>query len=334
MSSEFLQYKTNRINELTSTYNTNYKNIVQYYNTLINIILRSSRPNKKNLINNITTVCNSNLNDLNKKYNSDILIIKAFIPKNVNIIKKSQALLIGCNYNDTPNQLYGCINDANNIKDFLISIGFNNNNIQLITDNTINKPTKNTILNAFKNLLMNTKAGDLIFLLFSGHGTYISDKNGDEATGYDQCIYTIDNQIIIDDDLKLLIQKYLNKDATLFALFDSCYSGSVLDLKHQYMDSLNYDKYIENSKQSKTNGNVIMISGCNDLQSSADSFINGNASGAMTWSFLDSFKNNKNLTFRTLVKTMRDALKNNGYEQIPQLSSGEFVDIDQIIFFK
>ena len=133
--------------------------------------------------------------------------------------------------------------------------------------------------------------------------------------------------------MKSLIQQYLNKDACLFALFDSCYSGSVLDLKHQYMDSLNYDKYIENSKQSKTNGNVIMISGCNDRQTSVDAFINGNASGAMTWSFLDSFKNNKKLTFRTLVKSMRDVLKNNGYEQIPQLSTGEFVDIDKSIFF-
>jgi hypothetical protein len=334
MESELALYKTNRINEITTIYNFNYKNITLYYTNLINGILRSSTPNKTNLINNITSVCNSNLNDLKKKYNSDISITKAFVPKNINIIKKSQALLIGCNYNDTPNQLYGCINDANNIKDFLISIGFNNNNIQLITDNTQTKPTKINILNTFKNILMNTKAGDLIFLLFSGHGTYISDKNGDEATGYDQCIYTVDNQIIIDDELKSLIQQYLNKDACLFALFDSCYSGSVLDLKHQYMDSLNYDKYIENSKQSKTNGNVIMISGCNDRQTSADAFINGNASGAMTWSFLDSFKNNKNLTFRTLVKTMRDALKNNGYEQIPQLSTGEFVDIDKSIFFK
>jgi hypothetical protein len=203
----------------------------------------------------------------------------------------------------------------------------------MITDNTQTKPTKSNILNTFKTMLMGTKSGDLIFLLFSGHGTYISDKNGDETTGYDQCIYTIDNQIIIDDELKSLIQQYLNKDACLFALFDSCYSGSVLDLKYQYMDSLNYDKYMEHKNESQTIGKVVMISGCNDKQTSADAFINGNANGAMTWSFLDSFKNNKNLTFRNLVKSMRDALKKNGYDQIPQLSTGEFMNIDKNIFF-
>jgi hypothetical protein len=32
-------------------------------------------------------------------------------------------------------------------------------------------------------------------------------------------------------------------------MFDSCFSGSVLDLKYQYMDSLNYDNYTENNKE-------------------------------------------------------------------------------------
>jgi hypothetical protein len=334
MSSELAQYKTNRINELTTTYKTNYAIITKYYNNLINNAMRSSFNDKQKLTNNITSVCNSNLNNLKKKYDSDVSLINAFIPKNIQILKKSKAILIGCNYIGTPNELNGCINDANNIKGFLISIGFDNNNIQMITDNTVNKPTKKNILDAFKTLLMNTKAGDLVFWLFSGHGSYVKDNNGDETSGYDQCIYTLDGKFILDDELKSLIQIYLHKDACLFALFDSCFSGSVLDLKYQYMDSLNYDKYIEHSNEDKTIGKVFMISGCNDKQSSADAIINGNASGAMTWSFLDSFKNNKNLTFRTLVKSMRDKLKMNGYQQIPQLSTGEFADIDQMVFLQ
>ena len=327
-------YKKNRITELTNTYKINYTNITTYYNNLINNAMRSSSNDKKKLINNISSVCNSNLNDLKKKYDSDVSLINAFIPKNIKILQKSKAFLIGCNYVGTPNALNGCINDANNIKEFLISIGFDNNNIQMLTDNTVTKPTKKNILDAFKTLLMNTKAGDLVFWLYSGHGSYIRDRNGDEVSGYDQCLYTLDKQFILDDELKSLIQSYLHKDACLFALFDSCFSGSVLDLKYQYMDSLNYDKYIELSKQAKTNGNVVMISGCNDKQTSADAFINGKSTGAMTWSFLDSFKNNKNLTFRALVKSMRDKLKTNGFDQIPQLTTGEFADIDQIVFLQ
>jgi hypothetical protein len=197
------------------------------------------------------------------------------------------------------------------------------------------KPTKTNILNGFKQLLMSAKAGDMLFWLFSGHGSYIRDTNGDEESGYDQCIYTLDNKFIVDDELKTIIQTYLKKDVTLFALFDSCFSGTVLDLKYTYLDSLNYDNYTEYNKEAETIGNVIMISGCNDKQTSADTVVDDKANGALTWSFLDSFKKNdpKSLTLRKLVQTMRDTLKKNGYEQIPQLSTGEFIDIDKPLFF-
>ena len=46
------------------------------------------------------------------------------------------------------------------------------------------------------------------------------------------------------------------------------------------------------------------------------------------------FKNKKdtNLTWRELVKTMRDKLKVSQFSQRPQLSCGTFIDIDQPIF--
>ena len=79
---ELALYKTNRINDITTIYNINYKNVTLYYSNLINGILRSSRPNKINLINNITSVCNSNLNDLKKKesmnfFNKNIYVLSS-----------------------------------------------------------------------------------------------------------------------------------------------------------------------------------------------------------------------------------------------------------------
>ena len=125
---------------------------------------------------------------------------------------------------------------------------------------------------------------------------------------------------------------YLKKNVTLVALFDSCFSGSVLDLKYQYLDSLNYDNYTENSKQLETQGNVIMISGCTDEQTSADSVFNNKANGAMTWSLLESLKSNPSCSWRELIKLMRDKLKTSSFTQIPQLSSGSFIDIDTQVF--
>ena len=141
-----------------------------------------------------------------------------------------------------------------------------------------------------------------------------------------------DLQGILDDELKSLIQTYLKPDVTLFAMFDSCCSGSVLDLKYQYLDSLNYDKYTENPNDLETVGNVFMISGCTDEQTSADAFINNKATGAMTWSLLEGLKQNPNCSWRELIKTMRDLLKKSQYTQIPQFSSGLFVNIDNKVF--
>ena len=115
-------------------------------------------------------------------------------------------------------------------------------------------------------------------------------------------------------------------------MFDSCCSGSVLDLKYQYLDSLNYDKYTENPNDLETVGNVFMISGCTDEQTSADAFINNKATGAMTWSLLEGLKQNPNCSWRELIKTMRDLLKKSQYTQIPQFSSGLFVNIDNKVF--
>jgi hypothetical protein len=51
------------------------------------------------------------------------------------------------------------------------------------------------------------------------------DENGDEFTGTDQCIVPIDLNIIVDDEIKSIIQDNLKEGVTLFALFDSCYDS-------------------------------------------------------------------------------------------------------------
>ena len=115
-------------------------------------------------------------------------------------------------------------------------------------------------------------------------------------------------------------------------MFDSCFSGSVLDLKYQYLDSLNYDKYTENDKDAITIGNVFMISGCTDEQTSADAVFDNKANGAMTWALLQSLNQTPTASWKELLKSMRDILKKSQFSQIPQFSSGKFVDIDTPVF--
>ena len=341
MNPELEIYKKNRISEFQNIYNTNVSSL---YSILVNSIRSTksarfmSQSVKQTNINNLITQYNANVNILKNALTQAITKIQNYIPKQINISNSNsnnnskKALLIGINYKGTNSELYGCINDVNCIKERIYKQGFTGKNINIITDLTPKKATRRNILEEFKNLLVNSKAGDFLFFAYSGHGFYTRDRNGDEKDGYDEMIVSCDLQCIIDDEIKSLIQSHLKSDVTLFALFDSCFSGSVLDLKYQYLDSLNYDTYTENPKVLETNGNVFMISGCTDEQQSADAFINGKANGAMTWSLLEGLKQKSVCSWRELIKTMRDLLKESQYTQIPQFSSGTFVNIDATVF--
>jgi hypothetical protein len=329
MSQELIQYKKCRLADLKNIYTSNCKNVIQYYNNIINIILNSRILNKIQQINSTKNVLESNINKLKVQYNSDCLTIQNFIPKQIKIDKAKKALLIGINYIGTKNELLGCINDVNAVKERITNQGFTC--VNTITDLTTKKPTKSNILTEFKKLLVNSQTGDLLFFMYSGHGSYALDRNGDEQDGYDELIVSSDLKGITDDEFKTIIQQNLKKDVTLFAMFDSCFSGSVLDLRYQYLDSMNYDNYTENNKEEITTGNVFMISGCTDEQTSADAVINNKPTGAMTWSLLQSLEQQK-LSWRELVKSMRDLLKISKFDQIPQFSSGLFVDIDAQVF--
>ncbi|KAG8921749.1 Ca(2+)-dependent cysteine protease, partial [Tulasnella sp. 418] len=74
-------------------------------------------------------------------------------------------------------------------------------------------------------------------LLVSGHGGFVKDKDGDERDGYDEAIYPADYKdqgVIIDDHLHSILVKNLPAGCRLTAIFDSCHSGTALDLPYVY----------------------------------------------------------------------------------------------------
>jgi hypothetical protein len=336
---ELLLFKKNAISKLQNEYNNKISILNNVLNNNIRFVQNKpfnqlNKQMKNYYINILIAKYRNDVAILTKQLNANIQYYNRFQPTKVNITNKKTALLIGINYTGTEHQLYGCINDVESVKTRLLNNGFLSNNITILTDLETNpnlKPTKNNILREFKQMLANSNPGDLLFLLYSGHGSYIIDKNGDEKDGYDEVIVPCDMQYILDDELKTIITQYLNDpNKTLFTMFDCCFSGTILDLKYQYLDSLNYDQYLENNKNSNTVGNVYMISGCTEHQTSADAFINNKSQGAMTWALLECLTTK--CTWRELIKKMRDLLKISQYEQIPQFASGNFVDIDSNVF--
>jgi len=332
MSVEFEKYKALKIKNLNNTFNINVRNLNIYYNNALNNIKRSrnTNANKNKLIQTLNNEVNNKYNLLKVQLKNDILFINNLVMPEIKNKKNNSALIIGINYTGTDNELYGCINDTNSINSLISNYNFQK--ISILTDNTEKKPNRANILDEFKNLLINSQSGDVLLFFYSGHGSYILDKNNNEKTGNDQLIIPCDLNEILDDELKSIIQTNLKKDVTLIALFDSCFSGSVLDLKYQYMDSLDKNNFTENINETETTGNVIMISGCSDVQTSNDATINNNNQGAMTWAFLEAFKSEKNITWRNLLIKMRDLLKKSNFDQLPQLTSGSFFNIDSHVF--
>ena len=338
--------------EITTKYNSDCQKLLDYCNSRIANILKSklSQKVKNNQILQIKNYFNKQSLILKNKLTADLaaLAIAQQAPQqqqaqNISLVItpkiNKKALCIGINYIGSQYVLNGCINDVNNIKSKLISnYGFLEPDILLLTDDTTSKikPTKTNMLTEIKNLLVNAKSNDLLFLCFSGHGSQTTDLNGDEKDRLDEMIITSDLQSITDDVLNSLIRTSIPTSSTnvsLFVLFDSCHSGTMLDLKYQYFDTLNNnDNLTLNEKNADTACNVVMISGCLDKQTSADAYINKQSQGAMTWSFLESLKTNPNITWKELIQSMRTLLSSSQYDQIPQLSSGKVLNLDAKVY--
>jgi hypothetical protein len=312
------------IEKLTTQYNNALKSLAQQLTNNINIInkYRVSNSIKNMMINNLRITYNNNVARLTKEYN-----MKKQQLQNMNTNNK-YALLVGINYRGTPYELYGCINDTTNCKEML-QTKYGYNNFIVITDETNKKPTRQTIISELTNLLRNSRSGDKLFFLFSGHGTSFRDQNGDETDNQDEVIVPLDLNCIIDDELFNIIKNNLKTNVSLFMLFDCCFSGTICDLKYNHLPNA-----FENNVE-LTNGNVIVISGCKDNQTSADAFVSYNgkdmSAGAMTFSFLQSITESPNTSLRSLLENMRNILNTNGFDQIPQLSSGKQIDINMLV---
>ena len=261
-------------------------------------------------------------------------------------IKK--AVLIGINYTNTENELYGCVNDAMNLKNMLKSkYNYKEENIKTILNE---EATRQTILQEITALVKEASKGDSLFLSYSGHGVSTTDRNGDEEDGKDELLVTSDNYGIFDDELKEILDTHLQEGVKLFALFDNCHSGTILDLPYQYFkkpskkdgaDNVSDDEsLIIHSKTIETKGDVICISGCRDDQVSMDAYINFEYTGAMTRSFIDALthhqdqdgqdQDGQDITWKSLLESMRTSLKSGNFEQVPQLTSGKKTDMNKV----
>ena len=138
-----------------------------------------------------------------------------------------RALLVGINYTGTTSQLYGCINDINNVSSYLYNTRKYNSFI-VLTDNTQVKPTKANILRAFDVLFSGVKSGDELWFHYSGHGSLLRDTNRDEESGFDSCICPLDYKksgLISDDVIRQMLAQRVPNGVKLYIVLDACHSA-------------------------------------------------------------------------------------------------------------
>jgi hypothetical protein len=226
---------------------------------------------------------------------------------------KSRAIVIGNNYFGSQYQLNGCITDARSLRNFLYQKGL----VSLSNCRLVVEASRKTTLDALRSLVLQSKVSnlDFVFFSYSGHGSYVRDTSGDETDGRDECICPVDfisAGMIMDDEMRSIIQDF-NPNTRVVIMFDSCHSGSALDLPYDvYGVKVNNDVF-------SNHPNIIFISGCMDEQTSADAYINNVYCGAMTTSFLEVIKKDITLTkdARRLIEQMNQYLIINGYTQRP-----------------
>ncbi|KAH7884201.1 caspase domain-containing protein, partial [Phlebopus sp. FC_14] len=243
---------------------------------------------------------------------------------------RKKALLIGINYTGQRRELHGCINDVKNVKRFLTSSwGYHDGDIVMLVDETNNPrqmPTRRNMIDAMRWLVKDAKPHDALFFHYSGHGGQVPDEDGDEIDGFDEVIYPVDYKtagIIVDDDLHRIMVRPLPSGCRLTAIFDSCHSGTALDLPYIYHSNgrLKGSHVTDSARARKaTSSDVISLAACKDDQTSADTVQRGVAVGAMSYAFVTSLTRKRVQSYQELLRSVREILRQN-YQQKPQLSS-------------
>lgn len=147
-----------------------------------------------------------------------------------------RAVVIGINKyavdlrTDRARDLDGAVNDAQAMVETLRTYhGFAPSEIQLLLDQ---QATREHILKALQDHLIDAaQPGDLSLFYFAGHGSYRANAASKEVDHRDETIVPVDSNRgaadIPDKELARLLNRALDRKASVVAIFDSCHSGSI-----------------------------------------------------------------------------------------------------------
>lgn len=260
-------------------------------------------------------------------FNNDVV----FTPKGL-----KKALLVGINYQkdatDT-NDLNGCVNDVNHLLTYITdNCHFVDKDITLLCSSE--DTTKEKIKNELRDLVYFSHQNPTseLWFSYSGHGAGMFSMNEEDNQCEVLCPSDYNtNGFIYDTWLREYFVNRLHPTTKLFILMDCCHSGTNVNLPYQLID----DKETEiNTKNNALLANVIKISGCQDAQTSMESYQYDiqEYRGALTSSFIQNATEIKGPIFNILCGNLRKDLREKGFKQIPMLSFSQLGDSKWSLF--
>ena len=248
----------------------------------------------------------------------------------------NRALLVGINAYPSPNRLSGCINDIDDMSEYLQSAsGFEEGDIQTIADK---QATTANILAALEAFASSLAPGDRALFHYSGHGAQMPTRTSGEIDGLDEVICPVDfdwsdEHAIRDDDFNRIFSP-VPEGVELVWISDSCHSGTLTKAmppfgmtykERRILPPERIRKEIEQASKAiavrhltpPTKLNVGLISGCRSDQTSADALIDGRYNGAATYYLLRALRADPTLPLGKVVQAAGQALNAAHYSQDP-----------------
>ncbi|KAN0136670.1 Caspase domain containing protein [Lactarius tabidus] len=161
---------------------------------------------------------------------------------------KRRALLVGITYAHSPQdtwwELENPHKDVNMFRDLLVgTYGYSLEDITILKDGPNFpddlQPTRENMIRELTRLVADAASGDKFTFFYSGHSdqqTALDDSEPED--GQDEVIITSDIQRIVDNELHDILVRHLPAGTFLLGVFDTCHSGTMLDLPHYHCNSI------------------------------------------------------------------------------------------------
>jgi hypothetical protein len=260
-----------------------------------------------------------------------------------------RALLIGVNGYEHVNPLSGCLNDVELLGGVLTErYGFDASEVTRVIDPDNRRAD---ILAAFDTVVADTQSGDGVLIYYSGHGSQVRDRDGEEPDDMDETIVPRDsgrgaepNRDITDDEIHSVVQALTAKGADVTFIFDSCHSGSATRglfrkkpegaaVRWVTPDARSPEEPAHLQPGTKKaegeaidsgwvpSGTHVFVSGCRAEELSNEYPIDGRQQGALTYHLCKQFTDGAELTWESAIEAAGAAVSKDFPEQHPQLEA-------------